>query len=296
MRARPQREAAPAESSRAGRSNSAAVPAGAALDTPTRRLLHARALLPRAPGGARAPMRLALTSDVHADTWKRSAPLSWKRCPPADVLLVAGDLHDDQDGSAEELRKAAQVLLICRCETVCTSAPSERTTLTRDGALARTRAAVSAGRVDRRQPRGVLSWRGFGRQRAARGRCVAMSVILCRGVCGRATRAAAAAVQPLAAAAAMQQHWPPPDAKGEPREAVPGRRGTSRSRALLRCLHTGAAARCCTLHCSCAAALTCVVLRARRHLAARKRGVLGRTQDAAARRRAVRRLLRLVGL
>jgi hypothetical protein len=181
MRARPQREAAPAESSRAGRSNSAAVPAGAALDTPTRRLLHARALLPRAPGGARAPMRLALTSDVHADTWKRSAPLSWKRCPPADVLLVAGDLHDDQDGSAEELRKAAQVLLICRCETVCTSAPSERTTPTRDGSLARTRAAVSAGRVDRRQPRGVLSWRGFGRQRAARGRCVAMSVILCRG-------------------------------------------------------------------------------------------------------------------
>ena len=55
-------------------------------------------------------MRLALTSDVHADHWKRSAPLRWKRAPLADVLLVAGDLHDDlQDGSADELRKAALV-------------------------------------------------------------------------------------------------------------------------------------------------------------------------------------------
>jgi hypothetical protein len=54
-------------------------------------------------------MRLALVSDVHADHWKGTAAFAWKRAPLADVLLVAGDLHDDQDGSAEELRKAALV-------------------------------------------------------------------------------------------------------------------------------------------------------------------------------------------
>jgi predicted phosphodiesterase len=60
-------------------------------------------------------MRLALVSDVHADHWKGTAALSWKRAPLADVLLVAGDLHDDQDGSAEELRKAALVRRACAC-------------------------------------------------------------------------------------------------------------------------------------------------------------------------------------
>ena len=63
-----------------------------------------------APPWRGAAMRLALVSDVHADHWKPvGAPLLWKRAPLADVLLVAGDLHDYPDGTADELRKAALV-------------------------------------------------------------------------------------------------------------------------------------------------------------------------------------------
>ena len=55
-------------------------------------------------------MRLALASDVHADCWPRAGEaLDWAAAPAADVLLLAGDLHDSQLGSAAELRKAAQV-------------------------------------------------------------------------------------------------------------------------------------------------------------------------------------------
>jgi hypothetical protein len=66
-------------------------------------------------------MRLALASDLHVDTWK-GAKLSWHAAPAADVLLLAGDLHDDQAGSAAVLRKAAQarrpVPLFLRCSVV----------------------------------------------------------------------------------------------------------------------------------------------------------------------------------
>ena len=55
-------------------------------------------------------MRLALASDLHADCWQRPGQaLDWASAPAADVLLLAGDLHDLQRGSADELRKAAQV-------------------------------------------------------------------------------------------------------------------------------------------------------------------------------------------
>jgi predicted phosphodiesterase len=53
-------------------------------------------------------MRLALGSDLHVDTWP-GAKLRWQEAPDADVLLLAGDLHDDQAGSAAVLRKAAEV-------------------------------------------------------------------------------------------------------------------------------------------------------------------------------------------
>ena len=56
-------------------------------------------------------MRLALASDLHADCWQGQpgAALDWAAAPAADVLLLAGDLHDLQHGSADELCKAAQV-------------------------------------------------------------------------------------------------------------------------------------------------------------------------------------------
>ena len=59
-------------------------------------------------------MRLALASDLHADCWQRPGQaLDWAAAPAADVLLLAGDLHDLQHGSAAELRKAAQVRRSC---------------------------------------------------------------------------------------------------------------------------------------------------------------------------------------
>ena len=60
-------------------------------------------------------MRLALASDLHVDTWSKGAKLRWHEAPAADVLLLAGDLHDDQAGSAAVLRKAAEA----RCQRAC---------------------------------------------------------------------------------------------------------------------------------------------------------------------------------
>lgn len=51
-------------------------------------------------------MRLALVSDLHVDTWP-GHPLPWDTFPLADVLLVAGDVHDSQAGTAAELARAA---------------------------------------------------------------------------------------------------------------------------------------------------------------------------------------------
>ena len=54
---------------------------------------------------------VAVCSDLHVDTWP-DHPLDWAALAadqPADVLLVAGDVHDDQSGTAAELRRAAQV-------------------------------------------------------------------------------------------------------------------------------------------------------------------------------------------
>lgn len=53
-------------------------------------------------------MRVALCSDLHVDTWPK-APLPWFSFPPADVLIVAGDVHDSQAGTQAELAKAAEV-------------------------------------------------------------------------------------------------------------------------------------------------------------------------------------------
>ncbi len=62
-------------------------------------------------------MRLALCSDLHVDTWPDSVALDWSSFPAADVLVVAGDVHDDQAGTAAELARAAQVnTQLCLCE------------------------------------------------------------------------------------------------------------------------------------------------------------------------------------
>ena len=74
----------------------------------TQRACPLRAAYCAVGAAAFACMRLALGSDLHVDTWP-GAKLRWHEAPEADVLLLAGDLHDDQAGSAAVLRKAAEV-------------------------------------------------------------------------------------------------------------------------------------------------------------------------------------------
>lgn len=60
---------------------------------------------------ATGSVSVAVCSDLHVDTWP-DHPLDWAALAseqPADVLLVAGDVHDDQGGTAAELLRAAQV-------------------------------------------------------------------------------------------------------------------------------------------------------------------------------------------
>jgi Calcineurin-like phosphoesterase len=55
-------------------------------------------------------LRIAICSDLHVDTWPEHS-LDWATlaaAAPADVLLVAGDVHDEQSGTAAELARAAE--------------------------------------------------------------------------------------------------------------------------------------------------------------------------------------------